>query len=373
MPPKEAFVTRVAIIRFDDRNRYGSNGVPSTVLFGGGKKLIVSCKSPHKVNHWAKVNVPAGFFDSETDGSGEATGNQRGELVELWGPVTTPFPALFYLCGYVCNPGLYPNRLTPTSLVRLQVGEYAHELKAYQWHFNVLPCKYPLLHEWGLDPIGSLAAETNAPAGAGGGVAALSAALSAAGLGQYAKVFADELMDVESVAALGQSDAAELGVQTQHLPALFAVVAQARNGTLLQAVPPGGASDAAGAGAAPGREDCRGLAVFSVDNADTRDVDDAMSFEFDRKPTDISASVRLGIHIADVASRVGCGSTLFAWARARASSCYHSGVAADGSEGGSVPMLPPELAHGELSLNQVRCFHVHRHGSVAGWLAGVCA
>lgn len=123
MPPKEAFVTRVAIIRFDDRNRYGSNGVPSTVLFGGGKKLIVSCKSPHKHNHWAKVNVPAGFFDTDADnGGGEAAGNQRGELVELWGPVTTQFLALFYFMLFG-KPGLYPNRLTcgtifPRGIVR---------------------------------------------------------------------------------------------------------------------------------------------------------------------------------------------------------------------------------------------------------------
>ena len=97
MPQKETFVTRVGIIRFDDRNRYGANGVPTTILFGGGKKLIVSCKSPHKVNHWAKINVPSSFFNTEGDGGNQATGSERGELVELWGPVKTHFISpLFY-------------------------------------------------------------------------------------------------------------------------------------------------------------------------------------------------------------------------------------------------------------------------------------
>ena len=45
---------------------------------------------------------------------------------------------------------------------------------------------------------------------------------------------------------------------------------------------------------------------------------------------------------------------LLLWAQARASSAYHSGIGgaySDGLGGGSVPMLPPELAHGTLSLN----------------------
>ena len=108
MHQKEYFVTRVAIIKFDDRNRYGANGVPATVLFGGGKKLIVSCKSPHKVNHWAKVNVPSSFFNTDADGGSQAAGSERGELVELWGPVITqslgPF---FYSCDLLCEPPHY--------------------------------------------------------------------------------------------------------------------------------------------------------------------------------------------------------------------------------------------------------------------------
>jgi len=235
------------------------------------------------------------------------------------------------------------------------VGEYANELKAYQWHFNVLPCKYPSEREWALDPVGPLAGE----GGDSRGVEAVSKALHASGLGQYAHLFAEELMDVESLAALGQSDAAELGVQTQDLPALGELVKQARSGTLTRALQ-AGAPSSSSPEELPSREDCRALAplVFSVDGASTRDVDDALSFEFDRNNTDDQGAalptVRLGVHIADVASRVPCSSPLFAWARARASSCYHGGVASEGVEGGSVPMLPPELAHGELSLNEVR-------------------
>ena len=64
----------------------------------------------------------------------------------------------------------------------------------------------------------------------------------------------------------------------------------------------------------------------------------------------------IGIHVADVASRMACDSPLFSWAKERGGSAYHSGVPGEegqGGPGGSVPMLPPELAHGELSLNQV--------------------
>ena len=152
------------------------------------------------------------------------------------------------------------------------VGEYAAELRVYQLHFGVKPCRYPAEEAWALRP-------------------------------------AD----------------AEAG----------------------------------------GRLDCTHLRVFSVDNASTRDIDDALSLELaagvaDACPADdaratsewaAGVSGTLGVHVADVASRVPCDSPLFAWAFGRASSCYHGGVDGEGP-GGSVPMLPPELAHGELSLNE---------------------
>ena len=55
-----ATMEAVAILKFDDRNRYGTNGIPATVLFGGGKRWIVTCRKATKVNQWAKVRLPAG-------------------------------------------------------------------------------------------------------------------------------------------------------------------------------------------------------------------------------------------------------------------------------------------------------------------------
>ena len=56
--------------------------------------------------------------------------------------------------------------------------------------------------------------------------------------------------------------------------------------------------------------------------------------------------------MADVAARVPTNSPLFEWARLRASSAYHHGPTDDGVGGGSVPMMPPQLAHGALSLTE---------------------
>ena len=92
-----------------------------------------------------------------------------------------------------------------------------------------------------------------------------------------------------------------------------------------------------------------------------QDVDDALSFEFDLDPDAANCGpgggghslgraaakkvVRLGVHIADVASRVPCGSPLYAWARERISSAYHGGVlGADDGEGG-------EEKDGEVAAN----------------------
>ena len=105
------------------------------------------------------------------------------------------------------------------------VGEYAAELRVYQLHFGVKPCRYPAEEAWALRP-------------------------------------AD----------------AEAG----------------------------------------GRLDCTHLRVFSVDNASTRDIDDALSLELaagvaDACPADdaratsewaAGVSGTLGVHVADVASRL---------------------------------------------------------------------
>ena len=101
---------------------------------------------------------------------------------------------------------------------------------------------------------------------------------------------------------------------------------------------------------ARGRQDCTHLHVLSIDNASTRDIDDALSFEFSG-PGD-AATCRIGIHVADVAARVPVSSPLFEWAQHRASSAYYHAPDDSVGGGGSVPMLPPELAHGALSLNE---------------------
>eukprot|EP00618_Florenciella_parvula_P037715 CAMPEP_0119479544 /NCGR_PEP_ID=MMETSP1344-20130328/8764_1 /TAXON_ID=236787 /ORGANISM="Florenciella parvula, Strain CCMP2471" /LENGTH=136 /DNA_ID=CAMNT_0007513781 /DNA_START=42 /DNA_END=449 /DNA_ORIENTATION=- len=108
----------VAVLRFDDRNRYGENGIPTSVLFSGGALCIVNCKKNTKLNHWAKISVPMGFGEKH-EGEEDTEDKHRGELIELWGPI----------------------------------GDYAVELKAYQHHYGIMPCKYPDPSTWGLTPL----------------------------------------------------------------------------------------------------------------------------------------------------------------------------------------------------------------------------
>ena len=61
-----------------DRNRYGTDGVPATILFGGGQRYIVRSKHDGKRNQWAKVRVD--------EAAAAAGGAREAELVELLGP-----------------------------------------------------------------------------------------------------------------------------------------------------------------------------------------------------------------------------------------------------------------------------------------------
>jgi hypothetical protein len=96
-----ARVRVIAVMRFDDRNRFGNNGIPASLLFSGGRQCVVRMKektlfAAGRRNRFAKIEL-------DEDGGTEAA------LIELLG----------------------------------NVGEYEAELQAYQLHFGVKPCRYP--------------------------------------------------------------------------------------------------------------------------------------------------------------------------------------------------------------------------------------
>jgi len=191
------------------------------------------------------------------------------------------------------------------------VGDFDTELYAYQLHFNILPCRYPTADAWGLLPAQvSVRPHARAPA----------RVAMHASAGRRARPRA-RMPRRPRAREIPAADAPVRCACAQDVDAL---------------------SD--------GRQDCTHLHVFSIDNASTRDIDDALSFEF--QGGDDAATCRIGIHVADVAARVPTNSPLFEWARLRASSAYHHGPSDDGVGGGSVPMMPPQLAHGALSLTE---------------------
>ena len=94
---------------------------------------------------------------------------------------------------------------------------------------------------------------------------------------------------------------------------------------------------------AAGYRDVRDRFVFTIDPADARDFDDALSLEPARDFTKLGAVWRLGVHIADVSHYVPWNSSLDLDARRRATSVYLVDRV--------IPMLPEALSNGLCSLN----------------------
>ena len=106
----------------------------------------------------------------------------------------------------------------------------------------------------------------------------------------------------------------------------------------------GGAAGLSTEGFIPGYDlelwDRREAATITIDDASTRDIDDALEAHWDGEPEN---AIDVVVHIADVAAAVGEGSAADVYARVAATTAYLR-------VGDNAPMLDPALSEGELSL-----------------------
>lgn len=108
------------------------------------------------------------------------------------------------------------------------------------------------------------------------------------------------------------------------------------------------------------REDLRGMPIFTIDSAYSKDLDDAVSVERTKD------GWLLGVHIADVSNYVRGNSALDKEALRRGTSIYYADRV--------IPMLPKELSNGICSLNPdedrltLSAFiRLDRHGEIMGY------